>query len=92
MKDSNLRSLQKYRKLFAMVSIAYTICWATGIQEGRKNPVRTKKHGYPQYSVFRRGLNLIRNIFNSKNERAFFEAVNYAFRKARILQKIKTIG
>ncbi len=92
MKDSNLRSLQKYRKLFAIVSIAYTICWATGIQEGRKNPVRTKKHGYPQYSVFRRGLNLIRNIFNKKHERAFFETLNYAFRKALVLQNIKTIG
>jgi len=92
MKDSNLRSLQKYRKLFAIVSIAYTICWATGIQEGRKNPVRTKKHGYPQYSVFRRGLNLIRNLFNKKHERAFFETLNYAFHKALVLQKIKTIG
>jgi len=57
---SCLKSIEKYRKLFALVSIAYTICWATGIEDGRLNPVKVKKHGYPQYSVFRRGLNLMR--------------------------------
>jgi hypothetical protein len=47
LEDSSLRSIEKYRKLFALVSMAYTICWATGIEDGRRNPVRTKKHGYP---------------------------------------------
>jgi hypothetical protein len=47
---SCLKSLEKYKKLFAIVSMAYTICWATGIEDGRTNPVKVKKHGYPQYS------------------------------------------
>lgn len=66
LEDSCLRCIIKYRKLFALVSMAYTICWATGIEDGKVNPVRTKKHGYPQYSVFRRGLNLLRQFYKQQ--------------------------
>jgi len=65
-RKSCLRSIAKYRKLFAVVCMAYAICWATGIEDGRKNPVRRKKHGYPQYSVFRRGLNLMRQFYKNQ--------------------------
>lgn len=66
LEQSCLRCIHKYRKLFAIVSMAYTICWATGIQDGKTRPVRVKKHGYPQYSVFRRGLNLMRQFYKQK--------------------------
>lgn len=56
LEDSRLRCLIKYKKLFAVVAMAYTLCWATGIQAARTQPVKCKNHGYPQYSVFRRGL------------------------------------
>ena len=61
LEESCLNDINKYKKLFALVAIAYTLCWAVGITDGRQNPVKVKKHGYPQYSVFRRGLNLISN-------------------------------
>jgi hypothetical protein len=64
--------------LFALVSIAYTVCWATGIEDGKKNPVRTKKHGYPQYSVFRRGLRLMRQFYKKK----IYEPVQLAIEAA----------
>lgn len=60
---SGLGKVEKMRKLFAVACIAYAICWATAIEEGKMKPVKRKKHGYPQYSVFRRGLNLIRVAF-----------------------------
>lgn len=60
LEESRLRCIEKYKKLFAIVSMAYTLCWAIGIEDGRNNPVRPKNHGYPQYSVFRRGLNIFR--------------------------------
>ena len=63
LEKSGLRSLPKMRKLFAVACIAYVICWAAAIQDARVKPVKCKKHGYPQYSVFRRGLNLIRLAF-----------------------------
>ena len=90
--DSNLRSIEKYRKLFALVSIAYTICWATGIEDGRNNPVRVKKHGYPQYSVFRRGLNIMRELFRRKIDRAFSKTIQNVVMKIKIFQELKTIG
>ena len=63
LEESRLRCLNKYKKLFAVVSMAYTLCWATGIEAGRQAPVKCKNHGYPQYSVFRRGLNILRAFF-----------------------------
>ena len=66
LEDSCLKSIHKYKKLFAIASMAYTLCWATGIESGRRKPVRPKNHGYPQYSVFRRGLNLLRTFFKKR--------------------------
>jgi len=62
---TGLRSHEKLRKLLAIISIAYTICWATAIEDGKTNPVKKKKHGYPQYSVFRRGLNILRQAMKT---------------------------
>jgi len=85
---SCLRSIEKYRKLFALVSIAYTICWATGIEDGRTNPVKVKKHGYPQYSVFRRGLNLMRAFYKNKIRDPICRTFDNAISKLRQYQKI----
>lgn len=91
LEESSLKCLKKYRKLFAVVCIAYTICWATGIQDGKKNPVRVKKHGYPQYSVFRRGLNLMRKFYKNQIREPILKAILIA--EKRIIGTIlKTVG
>ena len=61
-----LRCHIKMRKLFAIACLAYTICWAVAIENGKIRAVRPKKHGYTQYSIFRRGLNLMRKAFKGK--------------------------
>jgi len=81
METSCLRFLEKYKKLFGIVSMAYTLCWATGIQQGKTKPVRKKKHGYPQYSVFRRGLNLIRDFLKGRVCLALNEAIDRAIQR-----------
>jgi hypothetical protein len=68
MEQTGLQSDKKLRKLFAVVALAYAICWASGIEHGKVNPVKVKKHGYPQYSVFRRGLNLVRQACRKRDE------------------------
>jgi len=88
MEASCLKSIEKYRKLFALVSIAYTICWAAGIEDGRSNPVKVKKHGYPQYSVFRRGLNLMRAFFKNKILEPVNRTLDLALKKLSLSQKI----
>ena len=79
---SHLKDLNKYRLLFALVATAYTICWATAIHDAKEKPVKRKKHGYPQFSVFRRGLNIIRTGLKKKNLDVLYHAVNLA--KARL--------
>ncbi len=90
LEKSCLRCIDKYKKLFAVVCLAYTICWATGIQDGKKNPVRRKKHGYPQYSVFRRGLNMMRKFY--KNQLVEPLALALELARSRIFKPVKTIG
>jgi hypothetical protein len=96
LEKSCLRDLQKYKKLFAIVSMAYTLSWATGIQSGKIKPVKVKKHGYPQFSVFRRGLNLLRDFFKKHKKRLrenvniFNQTLTNAF--DRLLLNFKIIG
>lgn len=90
MEASCLQDIEKYRKLFAVVSIAYTLCWATGIQDGKENPVKQKKHGYPQYSVFRRGLNLMRKFYKNKIIKPIRLAIENAI--VRIFGLAETVG
>lgn len=90
LESSCLKSLDKYKKLFAIVSMAYTICWAVGIEDGRTKPVKVKKHGYPQFSVFRRGLNLMRAFYKNKILDPIQRTFDKALDKSRTFQK--TIG
>jgi len=90
LEQSCLRCIDKYNKLFALVCLAYTICWATGIQDGKHNPVKRKKHGYPQYSVFRRGLNLMRKFYKNQVIEPVWQAIGLACE--RIFDPPKTIG
>ena len=48
------------RKLFAIACLAYVVCWTVATEDGKIRAGRPKNHGYLQYSVFRRGLNLSR--------------------------------
>ncbi len=90
LEKSCLRCIEKYKKLFAIVSMAYTICWATGIQDGKVNPVKPKTHGYPQYSVSRRGLNLMRLFYKNKILEPIMQAIELAI--MRINQFAETVG
>lgn len=90
MERSALKCIKKYRKLFAVVSMAYTICWATGIYDGRTNPVKVKNHGYPQYSVFRRGLNFFREYYKTKCVNPLTEMLHLI--KTRMTHILQTVG
>ena len=61
-----------------------------GIEDGKINPVKTKKHGYPQYSVFRRGLNIIRDFFKRKIQNVFEQTIHKII--LNFIRILKTIG
>ncbi len=90
LEKSQLKSITKYKKLFAIVSIAYAICWMVGIEDGKIKPVKTKKHGYPQYSVFRRGLNILREFFKRKIESVFEQTIDKII--LNFIRLLKTVG
>ena len=90
LEQSKLKCLKKYRKLFAIACMAYTLCWAAGLEEAKSNPAKPKKHGYPQFSVFRRGLNLFRNYFKNQIIDPIYRIFEVAF--SRLLKIPKTIG
>ena len=46
--------------------LAYIICWATGIEKGKKHLVKPRNHGYPQNSVFRRGRDSVREYLKKQ--------------------------
>ncbi|KXX69422.1 transposase [Flammeovirga sp. SJP92] len=77
MEKSCIRKLDRYKKLFAVVSMSYTICWGMGIYISKKNPVGLKKHGYPQFSVFRRGLNKVREMIKSIDFKDFTNMISH---------------
>lgn len=67
LESSCIRSLKRMRKLFALVCLAYSLCWASAWTYRREHGAfKTKNHGYPQYSDFRFGLNQVRNYLKTK--------------------------
>ena len=75
LEESHIKTFERMRKLFALVCIAYAICWAsTWAYKREKGDLKKKNHGYPQYSDFRFGLNQVRNYLKTKANR-FVEQV-----------------
>lgn len=91
MEQTGLRDSGKLRKLFAVVSLAYAICWAVGLERSKQQPVKIKKHGYPQFSVFRRGLNFIRQALK-RAETTWFDLVFDLLQRRRYQRGPKTVG
>ena len=62
MENSHLRSLDKLRKLVALVSLADAFCLSVGQAADRRTPVAHKNHGYRATSLSRHGLNIVRQL------------------------------
>lgn len=82
LEGSHLRCLQKWKKLFALVCIAFAICLSIGrdyLEKGKK--VVLKKHGYPAKSTFRRGLDWFRQYLKGRYQQIFDRCVGQFIRK-----------
>ena len=75
LEESHITTSERMRKLFALVCLSYSVCWAsTWAYKREKGDLKKKNHGYPQYSDFRFGLNQVRNYLRTKANR-FVERV-----------------
>lgn len=61
--DTHIINLNRIKKMIALLAIAF--CWAhkTGEWQHEEKPIKIKTHGRPAYSIFRYGLDLIREGF-----------------------------
>jgi hypothetical protein len=62
LEETHLRVAERVDKLFGILALA--VAWAikTGELENDQNPVKTKKHGRPQKSLFRLGCEILQEI------------------------------
>lgn len=78
LEDTHLKAPERIRKLFALVAMAFTICFTVGLQAHKIKPIKVKKHGYKQNSFFRNGLNCIRKMMKKNckiDAKAIIQAV-----------------
>ena len=67
MENTHLEDLDRLRKLFALVAIAFALCLTVGIWiDEHWKPIKIKNHGYKANSFFRYGLNHIRDAWRLK--------------------------
>ena len=82
LEGSHLRCLSKWKKLFALVCIAFAICWGMGrayVEKTKK--VKSKKHGYPPKSTFRTGLDWFRQYLKGKHQEVFDKLLQQFIRR-----------
>ena len=61
--DTHLTQIDRLEKLFALVIVAFTWAYLTGIYlHYNVKPIRMLKHGRRAYSLFKYGLNFIANV------------------------------
>lgn len=61
LENTHLTDLERLKKLFSIVSIAFACCLNTGLWKHEKvKPMKKKKNGYKPYSFFRYGLDEMR--------------------------------
>ena len=56
----------RIRKLFALVAIAFVICFIVGIEKNKIKPIPIKNNGYKANSFFRTGRDFVRKILEHK--------------------------
>ena len=77
LEDTHLKDPIRLRKLFALVSIAFTLCFLVGLALDRKKPIPMKNHGYKAKSFFRHGLDFMRKALkNNKQQNVIIDISN----------------
>ena len=72
LESSHLRDIDKLKKLFALVCIPFAICLTIGkCYLSKVQKIRINKKGYPFKSIFRRGLDWMREYIKGKYQTIF---------------------
>jgi len=86
LESSHLQSLEKLKKLFALVCIAYHLCLQVAIEYHHKvQKIRTQKNGYKINSFFRKGLDVLRQILMNQKEGDLFKLNQFVNKLYRMI-------
>ena len=80
---THMTKLDRINKLLAVLAITFSWCHITGEWLNRQQPIKIKKHGRPAVSIFRYGLNWLREIVLnlSDNKRKYNKVVHLLSRQ-----------
>ena len=77
LESSHLRDIDKFKKLFSLVCVAFTICLTIGrVYVSKVQKVKINKDGYPLKSVFRKGLDWMREYIRGKYQSIFGDLIH----------------
>lgn len=87
LESSHLTILERIKKLFAFVAIAFALCLSVGIENHEKvQKIKIKKHRYKVKSFFRNGLDIIRDLFRKSDQQLFYEFDNLISKFMRLIR------
>jgi hypothetical protein len=88
MEETHIRSLERLKKMIAVVGLAYSFCVNVGIYYHEKvQNIKRKKHGYKSKSFCQTGIDLLQDWLKEKVET--FEKKTGKFLRYLIFQKVK---
>lgn len=87
LEDSHLRSIDKVKNLFAFVCIAFALCMSVGVEYHKKvQKIPFKNHRYKAKSFFRKGLDVIRDLFRKDDQELLCEFDNWIWKLIRMVR------
>ena len=75
--DTHLTDLERLKKLFALILVAFAWVYRAGIHLDSLNPIKIKKHGRRAKSLFKYGLNYIANMLFGNDIDKFKECCKF---------------
>lgn len=63
--NTHMIDLVRIEKLLALLALAFTLCHIVGIWQNELKPIKLKRHGRKMQSLFRYGLDYLRQMFLS---------------------------
>lgn len=67
--ETRLTEIERIRKLVALLALAFTWAHLVGIWLAQQKPLKIKKHGYPEQSLFRYGLDHLQYLLLNIQEK-----------------------
>jgi len=75
--DTHLTDLERVKKLFSLVLVAFVWAYKAGIYLDSIRPIKIKAHGRKAYSLFKYGLNYLANILFNNDIDKFIECCKF---------------